>query len=251
MKNFLPLLLFLFISLSAQAQLDSQPAKEKAAKRHGRPDIPGTFVLDFGFNQPIGGTPDNFDLAFIGTKTFNVYYQYDFRIAKSNFSFTPGLGLSLERFKFKNFYILDYATGSQDQRLAMFSPVDAGYPGIKKSQFIMNYLDVPIEIKYSSKPDDPNRSFKASLGFRAGVLYDSFTKVKYKENGETKKIKDKQNYNLTQFRYGVYAKIGFGNVHLFGYYNITPVFEAGKGFYENNVAQDFNTITFGISLSSF
>ena len=251
MKKFGPVFLLLLISLSALAQSENQTPAGKPAKRYGRPDIPGTFVLDFGFNQPVGKTPKDFDVAFFGSSTFNIYYQYDFRILKSNFSITPGLGLSLEQYKFKNYYIMGYVQGPQFDTLKMIAPIDAVYPAIKKSQFIMNYVDMPIEIKYSSRPDDPNRSFKVSLGWRMGLLYDSFSKVKYREDGETKKIKDKQNFNLTQFRYGIYSKMGFGNFHLFTYYNLTPVFEKGKGFYEGSVAQDFNTITFGISLSSF
>jgi hypothetical protein len=82
-------------------------------------------------------------------------------------------------------------------------------------------------------------------------MYDAFTKVKYKEDGEVRKFKDNQNFNLNRFRYGVFAKIGIGNFSLFGYYNISPLFEEGKGIYEGNKANDFNTMTIGVSLASF
>lgn len=82
-------------------------------------------------------------------------------------------------------------------------------------------------------------------------MFDSFTKIKYKENGEVKKLKDKQDYNLNKIRYGVSAKIGVGNFSLFGYYNLSDLFKKDKGILEDSQLKNFNTFTVGISLSSF
>ena len=219
-----------------------------------RPDIPGTFALEFGFNQDLSA-PNEFDLGFWGSRTANLYYQYDVRILKSSFSFVPGIGLSLERFKFSNDNTLGYADGDLES-IVMISPADAGFTDIKKSHLITNYIDVPLEIKYSTKPDDPARSFKISVGGRVGYLYDSFTKVKYKEDGDVKKLKNKEDFNLNKFRYGLSGRIGIGNFSFFCYYNLTPLFEEDKGLSdiisgESPVKNDFNTLTIGISLASF
>lgn len=218
-------------------------------KKTARPDIPGTFVVEFGFNNAIGG-PKDFSLGFIGSRTANVYYQYGFRVLKSNFSIVPGIGLSMERYKFKNNYTVDY-TSSTSGEIAMVSPTDSGIPDIKKSQLIANYIDIPVEIQFTTNREDPSRGFKVAVGGRIGYLYDSFTKVKYKENGEVKKFKDKQEFQLTKIRYGLTGRLGFGDFTIFGYYNITPLFEKGKGLKENGVYNDFNTFTVGISLASF
>lgn len=220
-------------------------------KTSARPDIPGTFVLEYGFTFPIQ-PPTNFNTAWFGTKVFNVYYQYDFRIAKSKFSVVPGIGFAFERYKFKDGYVLGYETGTNGQdSLAMISPTDAGFPKLKKSQLIANYIEVPLEFCFRSNPDDPSRSFRASIGGRVGYMFDSFTKVKYREDGETKKLKDKQNYSLSQFRYGVTARVGFGPFSAFCYYNLNPLFESGKGPHYKGSVQDFNTFTVGLSLASF
>lgn len=169
------------------------------------------------------------------------------RILKSNFSFVPGIGFSMERFKFKNEHTLDYNGSS----VVMVNPTEAGRPDTRKSQLITNYIEVPVEITFRTNPEDPARSFKASVGGRVGYMFDSFTKIKYKENGEVKKLKDKQDYNLNKFRYGISAKIGVGNFSLFGYYNLSDLFEKNKGILENSQVKNFNTFTVGISLSSF
>jgi hypothetical protein len=108
-----------------------------------------------------------------------------------------------------------------------------------------------MEIRFTLNPDDPSRSFKTAVGGRIGYMYDSFTKIKYSENTETKKLKDKQDYNLSKLRYGLTGRIGFGNFSIFGYYNLTPLFEENKGLKENNVYNNFPTWTIGVSVASF
>jgi hypothetical protein len=234
--------------LAFTALFASAFGQETTTKKTTRPDIPGTFTLELGVNSA-SGAPNRFDLGFWGSRSLNVYYQYDIRILKSKFSFVPGIGFSLERFKFKNGYSLGYSGDS----LAMLSPTqrNAEYPGIKKSMLVTNYIEVPLEICFRSNPEDPARSFKASVGGRIGYMLDSFNKIKYRENGETKKIKDKQDFQLNKIRYGIYGKIGVGNFSVFTYYNLSPLFESGKGPVEKKVKTEFSTMTIGISLSSF
>jgi hypothetical protein len=236
------------ISVTAWAQ------SEAPKKISRRPDIPGTFALELGFNSG-QSAPKDFSLGFFGSRTVNIYYQYDFRILKSKFSFVPGIGLSLERFKFNNDNTLAYVDGDLES-IKMITPAEAGIVGIKKSQLITNYIEIPLEIKFSTKPDDPARSFKISVGGRIGYMYDSFTKVKYKEDGESKKWKNKEDYNLNKIRYGLTGRIGLGSISLFGYYNLTPLFKEGKGLSDiidanTKVKNDFSTLTIGISLASF
>lgn len=215
-------------------------------KTTSRPDIPGTFVLELGVNIAPKAL-DQFDLGFWGSRTLNVYYQYDMRILNSKFSFVPGIGFSMERFKFKN----GFTVGHRNDSLVLLPPAAIGLPTLKKSQLITNYFEVPLEICFRTNPDDPARSFKISVGGRVGYLLDSFTKMKYKEDGEVKKLKDKEDFQLSKFRYGVFAKIGAGNFSFFGNYNLTNLFEDGKSPSYKKVNQDFNTWTFGISLASF
>jgi hypothetical protein len=217
-------------------------SQEVSTSRKGisRPNLPGNFVLELGVNQPINA-PSDFKKGFWGSRTLNIYYQHDMRIGQSNFSFLPGIGLSLERFKFTNGGMIGY----QNDSLRVILPANNSIKGIRKSQLVTNYIEVPLELCYRTNPEDPARSFKASIGGRIGYMYDAFSKVKYKEDGEVKKLKDKQFYDLNRFRYGALVKIGVGNFSVFGYYNLNSLFES-KGAYG-----DFNTATIGISLTSF
>ena len=247
-KKIVVLFALIIILIPAFSQ-DATPQDQNTTfpkKKSGRPDLPGTFTLELGLNRT-NGAPSDFKGGFWGSRTLNIYYQYDIRILKSKFFLVPGVGFSFERFKFKDGNVLAYNDGV----LAMNKPADIGLSSVKKSQLITNYFEVPVEICFRTRPDDPARSFKISVGGRVGYLFDSFTKVKYKEDGEVKKYKDKQDFQLTKFRYGISGRIGIGNVSLFGYYNLTPLFESGKGPVQDGTTTKFSTVTIGLSLASF
>jgi hypothetical protein len=83
-------------------------------------------------------------------------------------------------------------------------------------------------------------------------LFDSFTKIKYTQDGVTKKLKDKQNYNLNPFRYGVTLRVGAGNFTVYSYYSLSTLFKEGKGPNDGNGAySDITNFTVGISLAAF
>ena len=115
------------------------------------------------------------------------------------------------------------------------------------SKLAANYLDLPVELRFNSKKNDHRRSFKVALGGKIGVLISSKTKIKYKEEGTTIKLQNKQDFNLNKFRYGVQGRVGFGGFSLFLYYGISELFENNKGPQGTPVT----TLNFGISIAGF
>jgi len=228
------LLLSLLMSVSVLAQ---------TTKKVARPDIPGSFVFDFGFNRA-RLIPPNFKQGFWGSRTVNLYYQYPLRIARTKFSFVPGIGLSLERFKLVNNYTFGPVNPDGSFPLVAANTL---YPGIYKSMIVTNYFELPVGFRFDTHPEDIARSLSVSLGGRVGLLFDGFTKVKYKQDGETKTIKDKQNHGLNPFRYGVYGRFGIGGFNFFTFYNLSPLFEKAKG----PDATLMTTFTVGISINGF
>ena len=100
---------------------------------------------------------------------------------------------------------------------------------MQRSMLVNNYVEIPLEFRYDSNPEDIARSFNIAAGARFGVLYDSFTKIDYSDNGESKSLKDKQFHGMNPIRYGLYGRAGIGGFSFFTYYNISPMFEANKG----------------------
>lgn len=212
-----------------------------SSKKVPRPDIPGSFIFEFGFNQGLN-TPNNFSQRFIGSNTINLYYQYPLRFGKSRFSFNPGFGFSFEKFKMKNNYTLQESNTEGQFELVS---VATTYPSIQKSLLKNNYLEIPLEFRFDTKPEDISRSFNIALGGRIGYLIDSNTKLKYKADGETRKLIDNQNHGMNPIRYGVYTRFGMGAFNLFTYYNLSPLFEKDKGPEKT----DMTTFSVGFSIN--
>ncbi len=232
-------LLLICISRSVYAQ-------EKPRKAY-RPDIPGYFMVDFGFNSGLG-RPANFNQGLWGSRTLNLYYHYPVRIGESKFSYNPGAGFAFERFKLTNNYTLSQQPGS-DGSYALISPgnFNANW-AFKKSMIVSNYFDLmPIEFRFDTNPKDVSRSFSVAVGGRVGVLIESHTKIKYSEAGINGNAiyKDKQQHGLNPFRYSAYTRIGIGNFNFFWFYNFSPYFATGKG----PDLTTMNTMTIGISLN--
>ena len=222
---------------------------QETQKRVKRPDLPGAFIIEFGFNRAQGSTPNNFEQGLWGSRTLNLYYAYPIRLWNSKFSYRPTFGLSLERYKLTNNYTLSrFPDGTGTYQLVPASGAELNLPGTDKSMFIMNYIELmPAEIQFDTKPDDPNRSVHISAGVRVGFLFDTHTKVNYSINNESATYKDSQSHGVNSFRYALYSRLGVGSFSLFGYYNVTPVFQADKGPDRTQM----NTLTIGISLSGF
>jgi hypothetical protein len=245
MRKIVLLCLFCAILASAQAFTDplevaktNNPRKPKA-----RPSLPGNLVWEFGTNLALN-SPDNFNLAWFGSRSFNFYYQFEKRIGSSKFAFAPGVGFGSLRYKFSNNFTLAYETDISGVRRIEVEPAAASLGSIKKSMLITNYVDVPIEFRFYTNPEDVNRSFHVSVGGYFGYLFDSKTKIK---NSDNRLVKDKQNYDLNYFRYGASMRIGVGGFNLFGRYSLSPLFQPGKA----PGGEDFTTLTLGLSVIGF
>ena len=213
---------FVFVGTSLLAQNSDKP-------KAYRPDIPGNFLVDFGVGGTVGN-PSNFTIGWWASRTVNLYYYYPIRFGESKFSFNPGIGLGLDQFKFKSsYFVADTLGDGTFEMVANFRKDSTVYKGLKRSILGQHYLDVPLEFKFSANPNDPNRTFWVSVGARVGYLYNPFTKIKHRADGETKVYKDKFFHGQDKFRYGPSMRIGFGNFNLFGFYNMSPLFAKDKG----------------------
>lgn len=247
-KQFLILGLLSFVfSVAVQAQ--DKP------KKAFRPDIPGNFLIDFGFNTAIN-PPANFTQGFWGSRTLNLYYHYPIQLFHSKFSLNPGAGFSFERFKLTNNYTLSNTPGA-DGSFSLLPATDilTSQASISKSMLVANYFDLmPIEIRFNTNPKDPSRGINAAVGGRVGILLESHTKVEYTLGSNSVTYKDKQTHGLNSFRYGLYSRVGIGNFNVFWFYNFSPYFSSGKGPHNSQIDQtstNMNTMTMGISLNGF
>lgn len=194
-----------------------------------QPDLPGMLLVDFGFNF-LQDAPDTMDLRTWGSRGFGIQYLYPIPIGDSKFSLHTGLGLGFENFSFKNPITL---TDTKDStQVTTVTIVDSLTTTWKKSQLSTHYIDLPLELRYFAKEN--YRGFTFAVGGKVGRLMNSFTKIKYEDDGVNEEDKLKRRYNLNPWRYGVHARVGFRGITLTGQYMFSKLFSSGEGPPTNN-----------------
>ncbi len=248
MKQILILLLSIVLPASAFAT-DTDPVYPftkkltpmKIRQRAARPDVPGTFLIEIGWNT-LQNTPELMDMNTFGSRTVNLMYFWDVEIGNTGLFFMPGIGLGLERYKFDN----DFTLVQNSDGEVSFSDISALDP--KKSMLITNYVDIPIEFRYYINRNDPKRSFNFGFGGKFGYRFSSHTKLKFSEDGDDVITKHKRGFGLNRLRYGLTGRIGYGGLTLLGYFSLSDMFEAGNGPIGTDEVRGY---TIGISFTGF
>ena len=243
MKKYLVLLLF----VSAVSASWAQDSEEPLAKRSTpSPDFPGSLVLEYGLNYLTNPTQAMRTNPW-KSATLNVYYVYPIKIGESRFSVNPGIGVGSEKFGYEEgvtFYdSLGFTLLANIGDLPRYSNLGE----VKKTQFVANYIDFPLEFRVHLFKDDHDRSLFLALGGKIGVNFDAKTKIKYSEFGSNKTEKDKHHFNVNSFRYGLVARFGYGPINLWYYYSGSQLFRGNKTPNMNNPGM----WSFGLSISTF
>jgi len=102
-------------------------------------------------------------------------------------------------------------------------------PEIQKSKLAADYLEIPLTLGWHLNRDDPERGFRILLGGKIGWLFDSKTKIRYKQGGDRKVVKVKDRYELNPWRYSVMGRLGISFIDLFGEVGLSELFKSGKG----------------------
>ena len=114
-----------------------------------------------------------------------------------------------------------------------FTPTDSTNH-FKKYKLSLSYLEIPLEIRFSSNPADAGKSWKIALGIKGGTLINAHTKGKdllnknnLAINSYTEKENSKKYFSGTRFM-GT-ARIGYGIFSLFGDYQLGNVLKDVAG----------------------
>lgn len=240
MKKILGLLLLtLAISASAQNKYDKARNKDPKSATVAEPKAPKTkpdyskldlskrasdhLMLQFGVTN--WSKPSNITIKGFN-RSFNGYFLFDFPF-KSNprYSVAIGPGIGTD-----NMYLDKMAVDLNNRNGVQFTRDTI--TKYKKNKFSTAYLEAPLELRYSTKPDNMNSGWKLALGVKVGTLLDSKVKSKIDldatgTGGYYAKEKDKRFLNGTRAVFT--ARAGLGNFSFYGSYQVSTVFKEGLG----------------------
>lgn len=252
MKKFfviLPIILVLS-SLSLYAQEDRKSVDsekmESFLKKEKKKTLPIYWSFEFGKSY-LSTTNEvkNAKQTFYadGSAAWNFYFDIPLgskREQQKNwgFSVAPGFGFSMTSFNVDKELIRDV-----DGKLT-FIPFTQDF---EQSYFGAMFFDIPIDLRYITKPNSKLVNYSFELGPKFGVNLMGNKGTVFKQNDEVIYTITQGVKNLNSFRYGVVGKFGVRKVtvsksngemfglsfHLIGSYFPSQVFEKGHGIETN------------------
>jgi hypothetical protein len=202
-------------------------------------------LFDLGFSsyipeetyrlEPSGVDP--FELRLWKSTNVNIHlFQQRVNLIKHHVNLAYGLTFEFHKYYFtNNVRMLD----NQPEVTWEFVP-DADW---RKSRLNYSYLTLPIMFNFETKPNRTSRSFHINVGGFGGPLLGANYKVK-EDNGD--KDKERGNFGLSRWRYGVRAEVGYGPVNLYMTWAANPLFDPDK-----DNGYELNAISFGLILIPF
>ncbi|MCB2410762.1 outer membrane beta-barrel protein [Hymenobacter lucidus] len=197
------------------------------------------FSIDLGLNaltNRSGLAEEQFDLKPTGSRYISLNWHYDIRVGgrRSPFHLTLGPELAFNNYMFDN----NRRLLATDTRTDI---VREPLLGLEKSKLATTTINLPIMAKLKFQDRSGHDAFRIGAGGFAGYRLASHTKIKYEDEGHTRKDKDRGSFNLEDFQYGVQGIVGVRGIDLFVKYNMNELFK-------NNRGPQAQVISFGISI---
>ena len=217
---------------------------EKTTKK--TPELPGDIVLDFGFNF-VESQPDTMDYNWFRSKSIGLYFVKSFDVSKK-IEFRPGIGINIDKFGEKgNRHLLNHVQDTAANNLGNYIlGYDTIQGDIKKTQFILSTIEIPVEFKFHLGKGDKRDGLFLSVGGSAAYNFESKTKIKYTDvQGNKTKDKKKSDFNQPKLRFGAYGKLGYRGVSLYYKHYFTNMFNEDGPIGSENTRYS----TIGISIT--
>ena len=202
------------------------------------------FVFAFGLNNaiPKDGDLENSDFRVWGSHFYEWGLTYNTRIFKKYNLLHAKYGLSV---MYNNLRPTDnrYFQKNGDQTLLATSSFD-----LQESRLRNVYLAVPFHLEFDLSPKKTSKdgttsyfrtheSIRLGIGGYGGVRIKSKQLIHYEENGDKEKTKQKGDFNVTDFNYGLSTYVGYKAISLYCKYDMNQLFK-------NN--GDLNNVSLGL-----
>ncbi|MBF0693776.1 MAG: PorT family protein [Flavobacterium sp.] len=148
-----------------------------------------------------------FSIGFLRDMPFN---------EKRTWSVAAGLGYSVNT---SNQNLLIDKAG--DQYNYSYFPSNLSYD---KNKLILNYIDVPIELRWRTSTYESHRFWRIYTGFKLSYLFHDTYKFRSDDGDRT----ITNNPDLNKIQYGAYLAMGYNTWNFYAYYGINPMYKSAE-----------------------
>lgn len=244
MKKLIAATGLLLMALTAFSQTSDQPATKKK-KDWGKINLSNRPNDHFMFQIGYEGWAQKPDSARTRgfSRTLNIYFMLDMPF-KTDPRFSVGIGAGISGASVF-FNKTDVAITALTPTLQFNDVSNSNH--FKKYKLAYSYLEVPVELRFSSNPEHDSKSLKFAIGGKVGTLLNVHTKGKILRdntgrtiNTYTEKLSSKRYFN--GLRLAGTARAALGHFGIFGSYQINNFLKDGAG-------ANFHPYSIGITLS--
>ena len=161
--------------------------------------------------------------------------QYSIGFGTDRLGLVTGIGLEFNNYHFDG--------NNNIQEVDGYIVTKEDYPSaLSKSKLRTTFLRVPLLFELQLLEAKRSKRIFLSGGVIGGLKLGSQSKVIYKLDGNRKKDKTKDDFNINPLRYGLTARIGYRALKLYANYYLTP-------FFEKNGDPQLYPVSLGLSLA--
>lgn len=205
------------------------------------------FMINLTMDNLMANSTDTFFNSKVFNPNVGFYFMYDFPIGKSGLSVAPGLGFTFSKTNLSNSILSQDSLGTSflsSKNNALFKNSTKTYGS---SSVYTSWVEVPVELRYRTKPLNGRSSLKFAVGMRFGMRLGSNSTVSYNDPKLSREVEIKETpfSDLNSLRYGMTFRVGYGALNLFGYYGLNQFIKTSKNY--NNL--DLRQYSIGISIT--
>ncbi|MCA6363890.1 MAG: outer membrane beta-barrel protein [Bacteroidetes bacterium] len=183
-------------------------------------------MVGFANPQRTLGLPAGYEFLELDYARSHVFalniWQHNFHIYRNNVNLVTGFGMEWNSYAFRN-----NASLIADTNRVAATIETRDYT---KNKLKMFYVNVPLMLEFNTNNNNHHRSFHvAAGGLFSYNVFENRLKQEYEMDGQTQERKVKDDFNINPFRYGLTARIGYGEYTLFANYALSEVFRDNAG----------------------
>ncbi len=189
------------------------------------------------------GEVELFEQRYANSTNVNIYFfRQRVNLLQHHLNLEYGVGFNFHKIMFDNPVIMSRENGVLQFDLA---PLQEGDRIPVKTRLMSNYLTIPLMLNFETNPSNTRKSFRLAAGVYGNTRLGSNFKQKF-NNRNSDNIKDRDNFNLSPFRWGIAGQIGYGAFNFYANYSMTDVFKENRnsGYEVGMVSAGFVFIPF-------
>ena len=154
--------------------------------------------------------------------TFSLNFaEVNIGLVKKYVGITTGLGWQINNYRFNSNNLLVADSASLTYYTDSIN--------LKKNKLVASYITLPLLLEFQVPVNHKSDWIHLSVGVVGGLRLGSHTKQVFDLNGKENKDKQRDDFHLSPFQYGLTGRLGYNDMSVFVNYSLSSLLKSGEG----------------------